>query len=87
MNGPLPGVQSHSFHVPAFEFDSGARLDVRLHYQTLGTRAPSDDNAVLMLHGTTGSGKQFLQPETISALFGRGLVCATTLARELRLSG
>jgi len=72
MNDPLPVVQSESFNVPAFEFDSGERLTVRLHCQTLGTRAPSNSNAVLMLHGTTGSGKQFLQPETANALFGRG---------------
>jgi len=72
MNGSSSGVQSTSFNVPAFEFDSGERLTVRLHYQTLGARAPLDDNVVLMLHGTTGSGKQFLQPETANALFGRG---------------
>ncbi len=60
------------FDVPGFRFDSGERTDLRLHYRTLGELAPNGGNAVLMLHGTVGSGKQFLQPDTADALFGRG---------------
>jgi homoserine O-acetyltransferase len=49
---------------------------VRLHYRTLG--APVRDasgavrNAVLILHGTGGSGAQFLQPQFADVLFGPG---------------
>jgi homoserine O-acetyltransferase/O-succinyltransferase len=65
-------VQSRTFDLPAFEFDSGERLDLIVHFQTQGTLVPSGENAVMMLHGTTGSGNQFLLPGTATALFGRG---------------
>ena len=48
----------------------------RLHYRTLG--APVRDaagvvrNAVLILHGTGGTGAQFLQPQFADQLFGPG---------------
>ena len=63
---------AQTFDVPGFRFDSGERTNLRLHCRTLGELAPNGDNAVLMLHGTVGSGKQFLQPDTADALFGRG---------------
>ena len=63
---------SRAFDVQGFCFDSGERADLRLHYQTLGEITPDADNVVLMLHGTVGSGKQFLQPSTADALFGNG---------------
>lgn len=50
--------------------------DARLHYRTLGTRrhdgAGTTVNGVLLLHGTTGSGEQFLQPGFADAMFGPG---------------
>jgi homoserine O-acetyltransferase/O-succinyltransferase len=52
--------------------------DLRLHYTSLGT--PQRDaaghvaNAVLLLHGTTGSGRTFLQPTLADNLFGPGQV-------------
>lgn len=60
-----------------FEFRSGERLDeVRIHYQTLGRphrgRGGRIDNAVLLLHGTGGSGRQFLSPQFANELFGPG---------------
>lgn len=60
-----------------FEFRSGERLDeVRIHYQTLGRphrdRRGRIDNAVLLLHGTGGSGRQFLAPQFAGELFGPG---------------
>ena len=61
-----------TFDVPGFRFDSGECTNLRLHYWTLGELTPNSGNAVLMLHGTVGSGKQFLQPDTTDALFGRG---------------
>jgi homoserine O-acetyltransferase/O-succinyltransferase len=60
-----------------FRFGSGERMaELRLHYATLGT--PRRDargvvtNAVMVLHGTGGSGRQFLQPQFAGELFGPG---------------
>ncbi len=60
-----------------FRFASGERLEsLRIHYATLGT--PRRDrqgrivNAVMLLHGTGGSGRQFLQPQFADELFGPG---------------
>ncbi len=63
---------ARTFNAPGFCFDSGERTDLRLHCRTLGEMAPHGANAVLMLHGTVGSGEQFLQPDTADALFGPG---------------
>ena len=60
-----------------FQFASGESLDVlRLHYHTLG-QAQRDDrgvvrNAVLVLHGTGGSGAHLLVAEFAGELFGPG---------------
>ena len=58
-----------------FKFVSGESLpEVRLHYTTLGT--PRRDvrgtvrNAVLVLHGTGGTGRGFLSPNFAGELFG-----------------
>jgi homoserine O-acetyltransferase len=60
-----------------FTFKSGEKLpELRLHYITLG--APARDaaghvrNAVLIMHGTTGSGRAFLNPQFGGELFGPG---------------
>jgi homoserine O-acetyltransferase len=70
---PHPG----DFVLRNFQFKSGEKLaDVKLHYYTLGQ--PRKDasgnvrNAVLILHGTGGSGKQFLVPNFAGVLFGPG---------------
>jgi homoserine O-acetyltransferase len=59
-----------------FRFGSGETLDVRLHYRTLGTphrnAAGEIDNAVMLLHGTGGSGARFLDPTYADALFAPG---------------
>jgi homoserine O-acetyltransferase len=55
-----------------FQFDDGRRLDVTLAYRTLGTLDADAGNAVLLLHGTAGSGLQFLQPSTADFLFESG---------------
>jgi len=59
-----------------FKFASGETLpELRLHYRTLGK--PEKDaqgkttNAVLIMHGTTGSGAQFIRPEFAGELFGK----------------
>jgi homoserine O-acetyltransferase len=63
---------SHDFH-----FKSGDTLpELRMHYATFGT--PTHDangrvtNAVLLLHGTSGTGAQFLAPQFAGVLFGPG---------------
>ena len=66
-----------------FAFHSGERLpELRLHYLTLGR--PRRDgggevtNAVLVLHGTGGSGRQFLSPQFADELYGPGAPLDTT---------
>ncbi|MFZ0415442.1 MAG: alpha/beta fold hydrolase [Candidatus Acidiferrales bacterium] len=65
------------FVVHNFHFRDGETLpDVRLHYTTLGQ--PQHDasgrvtNAVLIMHGTGGTGHQFLRPVFAGVLFGTG---------------
>ncbi|MBI1188779.1 MAG: alpha/beta fold hydrolase [Alphaproteobacteria bacterium] len=58
-------------------FASGETLaELRLHYATLGTPrrnvAGEIDNAVMILHGTGGSGRQFLAPHFADELYGPG---------------
>ena len=60
-----------------FRFGSGETFpELRMHVTTLGTphrdRAGRIDNAVMVLHGTGGSGKQFLQPQFADELYGPG---------------
>ena len=55
--------------LPQFHFKSGETLDLRVHYRTWGT---PDKPAVLVLHGTTGSGAQFAGPGFAGALFDDG---------------
>ena len=47
-----------------------------MHYTTLGTphrnAAGEIDNAVMVLHGTGGDGKQFLRPQFADELYGPG---------------
>jgi homoserine O-acetyltransferase len=65
------------FSIEDFGFDCGDRLpELRLHYTTLGTpvRDPTGlvSNAVLILHGTAGSGSAFLREQFAGELFGPG---------------
>ena len=60
-----------------FRFRSGETLpELRVHYATLGTprrnAAGEIVNAVMVLHGTGGSGRQFLAPQFADELFGPG---------------
>jgi homoserine O-acetyltransferase len=72
-----PEPTQGNFLVRDFSFASGERLpELRLHYRTLGQ--PQRDaqgvvrNAVLILHGTGGSGGNFIRPEFAGELFGPG---------------
>jgi homoserine O-acetyltransferase len=74
-----PNQKEGDFVVRNFRFQSGEILpELRLHYTTLGTPQRDKDgnvaNAVLMLHGTTGTGKNFLAPNFANELFGPGQV-------------
>jgi len=60
-----------------FRFRSGETLpELKIHYTTLGSphrNAKGDiDNAVMVLHGTGGDGKQFLRPQFADELYGPG---------------
>lgn len=70
------GVEG-DFVLRDFRFTDGSVLpELRIHYTTLGR--PRRDaagvvrNAVLILHGTTGSGRAFLGPNFAGELFGPG---------------
>ncbi|MDB6023755.1 MAG: alpha/beta hydrolase fold family protein [Pedosphaera sp.] len=72
-----PTPESGDYTIHDFKFKSGQTLpELRIHYRTLG--APQRNgrgivtNAVLILHGTTGNGGNFLRPEFAGELFGPG---------------
>jgi homoserine O-acetyltransferase/O-succinyltransferase len=78
-----PATTEGDFVVHNFNFHSGESLpDVRLHYTTLGKPARDAQgrttNAVLILHGTGGSGHQFLAPYFAGELFGPGQLLDAT---------
>ena len=71
---PTPTEGDYTIH--DFKFQSGETFpELRIHYRTLGK--PEKDaqgkttNAVLIMHGTTGSGAQFIRPEFAGELFGK----------------
>src|SRR5688572_8123925 len=69
------------FVLREFKFASGERLaELRIHYVTLGKPRRDERgitrNAVLMLHGTTGSGTGLVNPMT--SLFAPGAPLDTT---------
>ncbi len=61
-----------------FHFGTGETMDVNIHVTTLGTprrNAKGEiDNAVMVLHGTGGSGAQFFRPQFADELYGPGQV-------------
>src|SRR3569623_632225 len=72
-----PPLQPHDYVLKDFKFRSGEPLpELKLHYYTLGQ--PKKDaaghvtNAVLILHGTGGSGRQFTAPQFADVLFAPG---------------
>jgi homoserine O-acetyltransferase len=74
-NSPVPA--QGDFTIRNFKFDSGDVLpELKLHYRTLGT--PRRDgsgivrNAVLVMHGTGGSGGGFMSDQFAGALFRPG---------------
>src|SRR5688572_6555780 len=72
-----PPVVEGDFVIKDFNFTSGEKLpELRMHYRTLGT--PRKDaqgivrNAVLVMHGTGGTGGQFVGRNFGGELFGPG---------------
>ena len=72
-----PAVVEGDFVIKDFTFTSGERLpELKIHYRTLGT--PRKDaqgvvrNAVLIMHGTGGTGGQFTGRNFAGELFGPG---------------
>jgi homoserine O-acetyltransferase len=78
-----PAPQERDFIIKGFHFRSGESLaELRIHYRTLGSPARDSHgvvtNAVLILHGTSGSGKQFLAPQFAHELFEPGQLLDAT---------
>jgi homoserine O-acetyltransferase len=78
-----PAPVEGDFLVRDFAFASGETLpELRLHYTTIG--APMKDaagtvtNAVLIMHGTGGTGRGFLSPTFAGQLFGPGQLLDAT---------
>src|SRR6478736_1800976 len=81
---PVAAIAARSWPTPEgdvvlkdFRFRTGEALpELRMHVTTLGTphrnAAGEIDNAVMVLHGTGGSGRQFLQPQFADELYGAG---------------
>ncbi len=74
-NFPPPVKGDYIIH--DFHFASGETLpELRMHYLTFGSPLRDKNgnvrNAVLILHGTTGSCDQFLRREFADELFGKG---------------
>jgi homoserine O-acetyltransferase/O-succinyltransferase len=72
-----PEAKDSDLKIDDYKFASGATLPhLTLHYATVGT--PKTDsaghvtNAVMVLHGTGGSGRQFLNERFAGVLFGPG---------------
>jgi homoserine O-acetyltransferase/O-succinyltransferase len=73
----LGAPREGDYIVRDFHFHSGETLpELRMHYATFGKPARDGNgrvtNAVMILHGTGGSGRQFLQPQFAGELFGPG---------------
>ncbi len=83
----LPGIASAQQAYPApverdfivrdFKFESGETLpELKIHYRTVGTPRKDPDgvvrNGILVLHGTGGTGRQFLGDAFAGRLYGKG---------------
>jgi homoserine O-acetyltransferase len=73
----FPVPTEGDYLITNFVFKSGEHLDIlKLHYTTIGN--PTRDkngkinNAILIMHGTTGSGSNFLSEQFGGNLFGKG---------------
>jgi homoserine O-acetyltransferase/O-succinyltransferase len=72
-----PSPKESDYVARNFHFASGETLpELRMHYATFGSPLRDANgrvtNAVLLLHGTSGAGAQFLAPQFSGVLFGPG---------------
>jgi homoserine O-acetyltransferase len=80
-NYPVP-VES-DYVIPNFHFRDGEVLpELKIHYRTIGTPVRNSagivNNAVLIGHGTGGTGTQFLSAQFAGVLFGPGQLLDAT---------
>jgi homoserine O-acetyltransferase/O-succinyltransferase len=80
---PLLVAKEGDYVLHDFHFKSGETLpELHMHYATFGTPVRdangSVTNAVLLLHGTSGTGSQFLAPQFAGVLFGPGQLLDVT---------
>lgn len=73
----FPAATEGDFTLSDFQFRSGEQLpELKLHYLTMGEPRTNEEgvvtNAVLIMHGTGGSGAQFVRDEFAGVLFCRG---------------
>jgi len=78
-----PAPLENDFVIRDFHFRNGESLpELRMHYLTFGKPVRDSKgivrNAVLILHGTTGSSSQFLRPEFADELYGKGQLLDAT---------
>ena len=78
-----PAPTEGDYEVGDFQFTTGEALShLKLHYTTLGTPVKNAagvvTNAVLIMHGTGGSGRAFLSPTFAGQLFGAGQLLDAT---------
>jgi homoserine O-acetyltransferase/O-succinyltransferase len=71
-----PPLNESDYTIRDFKFTSGETLpELKIHYRTLGKVDKNGQgqvtNAVLIMHGTIGSGSQFIRPEFAGELFGK----------------
>ena len=75
--GSFPAPVERDFLVRDFVFASGERLpELTIHYRTIGTPRKDADgvvrNGILILHGTGGTGAQFVGTAWAGRLYGPG---------------
>src|SRR5213594_725142 len=76
ISADYPPPTEGDYTIRDFKVASGESLpELRIHYRTLGKIDKDDQgktrNAILIMHGTTGSGVQFIRPEFAGELFGK----------------
>jgi homoserine O-acetyltransferase/O-succinyltransferase len=72
-----PNQRDANFTIRDFRFGDGETMpELRLHYITLGTAKRNAQgeitNGIVLLHGTSGSGQNWLLPTLAGELFGKG---------------
>src|SRR5437763_7854236 len=79
----FPAPVEGDFIVKDFQFTTGGKLpELRLHYTTVGSPKKNTEglvtNAVIIMHGTGGSGRAFLSQTFGGMLFGAGQLLDAT---------